>query len=295
MPAPRRRHPHRPALSVAAGVLAVLGLAACGGSGSTAAADAPRVTVAATNWPLSELVHEVGGSHVRVTDLAAGAPDDRAITPNAAQKATLGSAQLVVEVGGGWQPKVEAAAGDGPGVLALGHQGSATGSQVWLAPQVMEHAATALGAKLEALDPAAAGAFRNGVRNFNDNMSSVGIDYQSSLGDCQYQTLFVPDDAFGAAAAQYALRLHVVAPGGVHAAAGPAEAQSYHAIFAEPPLGAPQMAQLAAQGHAKLGQLDTMDGPPIKTEPANSTYVDRLEANLKYLTGALYCADSGVS
>jgi hypothetical protein len=34
-----------------------------------------------------------------------------------------------------------------------------------------------------------------------------------------------------------------------------------------------------------------MDGPPIKAEPPKSTYVDRLEANLTYLTGALYCQD----
>lgn len=300
MPAPHRPLTRRRLAPGAVGVLLAIGglvLSACGGSGSKPAADAaaPPLTVVATNWPLSELAHEVGGSHVRVTDLAQGATDDRALSPTPAQTQALAHAQLVVEVGGGWQPKVEAAAGTGARVLALGHQRSATGSQVWLDPPSMEQAATALGNKLEALDPAAAGAFRNGVRDFNANMASVGVDYQSSLGNCQYQTLFVPDDAFGAMAAQYSLRLHVVAAGGVTAATAAARAQSYHGLFAEPPLPASQMTQLAAQGKAKLGELDTMDGLPIKTEPANSTYVDRLEANLKYLTGGLYCQEAGIS
>jgi zinc transport system substrate-binding protein len=280
-------------LTAALAGMALAGLAGCGGSSAPAAA--PRLHVVATNFPMAELVHSVGGSRVAVIDLAQGAPDDRSIVPSPAQTTALHSAQLVVEVGGGWQPQVEAVAGTGPRVLALGHQGTATGSQIWLDPVNMEAAAQALATKLAALDPAGAGAYRNGVRDFNDNLSSISVDYQSSLGDCEYSVIFTPDSAFATLATRYGLRLHSVPAGSdtstLNAAAAVASTQSFHALFSEPPLPSPQINALAARGKSTVGQLDTMDGPPIKAEPASSTYLDRLEANLTYLTGALYCQD----
>lgn len=285
-------------------------LTGCGGSPASSAATAssgasrsaqPVLQVVATNFAMAELVHGVGGNRVAVTDLAQGAPDDRTIVPDSAQTAALRSAQLVVEVGGGWQPQVETIAGSGPRVLALGHQVTtngltATGSQVWLDPVAMQAAANSLAAKLTALDPAGASAYRNGVRDFNDNLYSVGIDYQSSLSGCEYNVLFTPDSAFATVAARYGLRLHSLPAGSgnaaVNSAATLAATQSFHALFAEPPLPSPQITALAARGRSGIGQLDTMDGPPIRAEPAKSTYLDRLEANLTYLTGALYCQDS---
>lgn len=275
--------------------VALVGMALAGCGGSSAPAAVPRLQVVATNFPMAELDHNIGGSRVAVTDLAQGAPDDRDLVPSGAQTAALRAAQLVVEVGGGWQPQVEAAAGTGPRVIALGHQGSATGSQVWLDPVNMEAAARALATKLTALDPAGAGAYGNGVRDFNDNLSSISVDYQSSLGGCEYSAIFTPDSAFATLATRYGLRLHSVPAGSdtttVDAAATVASTQSYHAVFSEPPLPSPQIIALAARGKGTVGQLDTMDGPPIKAEPATSTYLDRLEANLTYLTGALYCQD----
>jgi ABC-type Zn uptake system ZnuABC Zn-binding protein ZnuA len=274
--------------------LGTTALAGCGGS--PAAASAPVLRVAATNFAMAELVHGVGGSRVAVTELAKGAPDDRTVDPSPTQVDELRSAQLVVEVGGGWQPQVEAIAGTGPRVLALGHQATATGSQVWLDPLTMEAAAQELAAKLIALDPAGASTYRNGVRDFDDNLSSVSVDYQSSLGDCEYNTVFTPDSAFAAVANQYGFKLHSVPAGGgavaLRSAAAAAATQSFHGLFSEPPLSSPQMGALAARAKSSVGELDTMDGPPIKAEPATSTYVDRLEANLTYLTGALYCQDN---
>jgi len=123
----------------------------------------------------------------------------------------------------------------------------------------------------------------------------VSVDYQSSLGDCEYSQIFTPDSAFATVAARYGLRLHSLpsASGNAELAATETAAatQSYHAVFAEPPLPSPQITALARRGKSSIGELDTMDGPPIKAEPLASTYVDRLEANLTYLTGALYCQD----
>jgi len=286
----RRRGAPFVALLAAVGALGV----GCGGSSGSKAA--PVIKVATTNFAMTELVHGVGGTRVAVIDLAQGAADDRTLVLSPAQRSATDAAGLVVEVGGGWQPNIEAVAGTGSRVLALGLQGPATGSQVWLDPVAMQSAAKALAATLTALDPAGAGTYRNGLQDFNENLSSVSEDYQSSLSDCAYNTVFTPDAAFATVIARYGLKLYRVPAGGDSAgqdvAAAAASTQSFHGLFKEPPLASPPLVALAARGKASLGQLDTMDGPPIKPEPASSTYVDRLEANLTALIGGLYCQDS---
>ena len=278
--------------------LLVAAVAGCGGGGG--APPAHRLNVLATNFPLAQLVTNVGGDRVTVSDLSAGAADDRTVDPLPAQVAELHHAALVVEVGDGYQPEVEAAAGAGPGVLALlprlGGVRPGHSAEFWLDPTAMRAATTIVAAALRAADPMGSQAYANGDNDFTAVLSTLDIDFQNTLSDCQHKVVFAPDDALVALAARYQLSLDVLAPaatpGAVARAATLIRDQSLTTVFSEPPVADPALAALAGDTHTKLLALDTMDGPPPPPEPAGYSYFNRMEGDLARLSTGLQCVST---
>lgn len=278
-------------------VLAAVALlaAGCGSASKATPAPAARLTVVASNVPLAQLAASVGGDRVTVTDLSQGAPDDRTVTPTAAQVSQLHAAALVVDVGDGYQPHVEAVAGSAPGVLRLAPAlGAGTPPQFWLDPPTMGRAASLVAAALGHLDPAGAGPYHQGATDVTDQMSSLQIEVQSDLADCPHTLVVAPDDAFGPLARGASLKLVAVPEGAsTTAASNQIRATSLPTLFSEPPVADTTLAALARSDHVALHALDTMDGPPPDPRLATASYLSRMEQNLHVLAGGLYCTSGG--
>lgn len=92
-------------------LVAALGLvlaAACGtGGGTGAGGDDGRVTVVAGFYPLAEAAARVGGDHVRVVNLTAAGAEPHDLELSTADVDRLEDADLVLYLGGGFQPAVE--------------------------------------------------------------------------------------------------------------------------------------------------------------------------------------------
>src|SRR5215212_4653708 len=102
-------------------IVALVALVAGAGSAvgcSASSADTRGTTsVVASFYPLSEAAQKVGGADVAVTNLTAPGvePHDLELTPN--QIEAIATADLVLYLGGGFQPAMEDAIDDAQGVV----------------------------------------------------------------------------------------------------------------------------------------------------------------------------------
>src|SRR5687768_6218244 len=141
-------------------LLTALGLAACSGEGDSApgASDGSSSVIAAF-YPLAYAAERIGGSNVDVRNLTpAGAePHDVELSPRDVE--AVRSADVVLYLGGGFQPAVEDAVdgADGRAVDALsglellegGADAGAADPHVWLDPLRFARVADRIGAVLE--------------------------------------------------------------------------------------------------------------------------------------------------
>jgi ABC-type Zn uptake system ZnuABC Zn-binding protein ZnuA len=283
---------------IALAAAVALGAAGCGG-GDAPAPRAPTIEVVTGLYPLAQAIQQIGGTSVAVTDLVPPGSDPRTYRPTAAQIAELHNATVVVEVGG-FQPAFDAAAQSARHVLDLGATLGTDDPYVWLDPDLMTRAVTAIASALEAANPLAAGAYRNGAEAFSASVASTGIDYESTLSVCPRRLIVTADSAFAGMAHQYGLTDEVidsaVPPGSTQIAADVARIKTagLSTVFSEPfvPTGAVQA--VAAAAHVKVRVLDTLTGPPPPPAgwPRHVDYIQLMEANLSTLNSALGCPDT---
>ena len=117
------------------------------------------------------------------------------------------SAPLVIDVGDGYQPGVEAAARSARRHLSLLPALSATAQpyEFWLDPSLMGKAADLVAGALSAADAGAKAEFENGSRDLQSVVASIESDLESTFSDCSRDVFVTSDDAFGRFAASYDL------------------------------------------------------------------------------------------
>ena len=247
-----------------------------------------RVMVSA--YPLAQLVEYVGGDALDVVDLAPPGvqPQDLSLTP--ARREMLRSARLVIDVGDGYQPEVEAAAVAADRRLAVLPKISDQPRpyQFWLDPYLMARAADVVAASLIAADPRARTQFVDGARNFQSVAASIESDFESTLTECAQQDFVTADDAFARMAASFDLDDVAVDAVGVNKASALVRQRSLPAVFSE--AGAPSGAveQVAHDSGARVESLDPMEVTPFAgTTPLD--YFGAMEENLNALQGPLAC------
>ena len=298
------RAPGRAIASVLSGLLVGVALAGCGANshGSGAArksrpatvdsALAHPLTVVATAFPLAQLVAYVGGADVKVSDLAPPGVQPEGLTPSAAQRRELASAQLIVEVGAGYQPKVEAAAASRRHLALLPAVTKKAGSyEFWLDPYLWSSAAGKLSDALSALSPAGKRQFENGARDFESLASSIASDYYSSLSSCPLREFVTADDAFGRMASAFSLVDVAVSSTGVKSALATIAQYSIPGVFSEEGVPSAQLLRVARADHLEAKSLDPMELAPV-SGTKYQTYFDVMEANLHALEGPLECDTS---
>jgi len=303
-------------------VSASLVVASCG-SDDTGGSQ-PTLTVLAAFYPLGEAARGVGGDLVSVTDLTppGQGPHDLELQP--AQMGAFEEADVVIYLGRGFQPQVEAALANSPaGVTRLdlldsvdllgvdeqlaGTEGEVDGEvlegdvdpHVWLDPSRMITMVDAITNTLAEIDPDNADTYRANAETYLTDLRGLDREYRAGLAKCRSRVIVTSHRAFGYLADTYDLRQIPIAgispdvepdPRTLKAIAAEAKAEGVTTIFLES-IAPPDLAKTVAREiGAELDLLDPIEGLTQDQLDAGDTYASIMRDNLRRLAAGLECA-----
>jgi zinc transport system substrate-binding protein len=302
----------RIALVPAIGCLTIgLLLVSCDSS-STAEEDG-TTSVVASFYPLEEAASQVGGDLVTVENLTPPGvePHDLELAPDDIE--TIATADVVLYLGGGFQPAVEdaiAEAADAVIVDALeavdtvpappseAEEGLTVDPHVWLDPARFEQVVRAVAGALSDADPANEATFRSSAETYAAELALLDDEFRTGLSDCERTTIVTSHEAFGYLADAYGLT--EVAISGLSPEAEPdakrlaelrdlVEEEGVTTIFAEE-LVSPDVAEtLADEAGVTVDVLDPLESLTDKQVEAGEDYVSVMRGNLDRLRAALDC------
>lgn len=313
-------------MSLAAVILA----AACGGDddasdtsdGNGGAADGTPV-VTASFYPVEEIARRVGGDRVAVTGLVppgGGAHDHE---PTAAQLTDLASTDVVLFLGGGFQPGVEAAIGSVAGsatavdlledveLLPVTDQLPGTGGEVdgevladgtdphvWLDPENMIVMVERTAEVLSTADPEGAEQYTRNAEAYVAELSTLSDEMAQGLASCQSNVIVTSHRAFEYLARRFDLVQIPIAgispevepsAQALEAVADAARANDVQVIFFEENLPADLSETIAAEIGAATDVLDPVETLSDEQLAAGDSYLTVQRANLDALSRGLGC------
>jgi zinc transport system substrate-binding protein len=270
--------------------------------------------VLASFYPLAEAAERVGGDAVSVENLtpAGSEPHDLELTPT--QVEAIGGADVVVVMGRGFQPGVEAVAEEREGAtvevlsaLEVGEGRVADEDHedeggldphVWLDPTKMAQIVDAVASALTRADPDRGEDFQANAEAYQRQLSELDAAFEASLGSCDRDLLVVAHDAFGWLAERYGLQQEPIAglspeqepdPQRLAELVAVVEREGVTTVFTET-LVAPAVAEtLAREAGVYTAVLDPLEGLTEERLADGETYLSVMEANLAKLEDALGC------
>jgi zinc transport system substrate-binding protein len=268
-------------------------LQACG-----AGPDDGRPTVVASFYPLEYVTRQLAGDHVRVVDLTAPGVEPHDLELKVRQVAEIADADLVV-----YESKLQPAVDEAIDQNADGH-GLDVAPKVhleegnphfWLDPVRLAAAATAIEARLAAVDPDHADEFAANLARLTATLDSLDHDFRTGLTDCARDLVVTSHDAFGYQA-KYGLRFAPIAglspdaePSASHIAQlrSLVEREQITTVFSET-LASPKMADtLSHDLGLRAAVLDPIEGV---AKGSSEDYVSIMRANLAALQQANGCS-----
>ncbi len=286
-------------------------LAACS-SRSGASGSSSGVQVVASFYPLAEAAQQVGGSFVSVDNLTAPGvePHDLELTPH--QIEAIDTADVVLYLGGGFQPAVEDALGDATGTLidasasfrnlpvpaGEGDASLTADPHVWLDPTLYQQIVDEVRDALSQADPAHAQAFASNARAYGRQLGQLDDEYRSGLAQCQRTLIVTSHAAFGYLSARYGLTQEPIS--GLSPDAEPTpqrlaeltdlvERERVTTIFTEE-LVSPKVAEtLANEAGVTTAVLNPLESLTPDEAAAGADYVSVMRDNLVTLRSALGC------
>lgn len=258
-----------------------------------------RLHVVATVYPLEFVASSIGGARLDVTALTpAGAePHDLELSPD--QVGDLLEADLVLYVGGSFQPAVEDVLGEvreSLDVLSLVDPLSVEGvadPHVWLDPVRMTTVAEGVQEELARLDAQGSDRYADGSNELAEQLTRLDASFREALDGCERDTMFVSHAAFGYLTDRYDLNQVGIAgrdpeaepsPRHVQEVAESARDAGATTIFAER-LVSDRIAQTVA-GEIDA-QVETLD--PLEGAPPRGNYFTAMEDNRDALVRGLGC------
>lgn len=311
----------RPRLPSALVLTATL-LAGCGDA-ATPAAGGDRLSVVASFYPLEEAARGVGGDLATVVNLTppGQGPHDLELQPR--QQAEIESADVVLYLGRGFQPQVDAAVAGAPAdvvpvdlldqveLLSVDPQLDGTAGEVdgevlsgdvdphvWLDPTRMIAMVDAITDAFADADPGHAAAYRANARAYLQDLEGLDAEYRAGLASCRSDVIVTSHRAFGYLADSYGLRQIPIAgispeiepdPKTLEAIAAEAEAEGVTTIFLES-IAPPDLAETVADEiGARLDLLDPIEGLTRQQIDEGATYASIMRENLERLRAGLGC------
>jgi zinc transport system substrate-binding protein len=307
-----------PALSVLALVLA---LSACGGD-DRAAGDAPALRVAAAFYPLEEAARAVGGERAAVTGLTPPGAEPHDLELEARQLEALERADVVVYIGAGFQPQVEAAVDSLADTRRIdilravrlrmvdpavpGVRGEVDGERirgdkdphVWLDPALFARVVEAIERGFAAADPAGRQVYRRRAGAYRRRLAALDRAFSSGLERCSTRSLVTSHAAFGYLADRYRLAQAPIAgispedepdPRSLEATARRARADGVRTVFFESLVPRDLSETVAAEIGARTDFLDPIEGLTEEDIDVGKTYLSVQRDNLRRLRRGLGC------
>lgn len=279
----------------------VVALTACG-SGGAGVGDEGRPLVVASVYPLAFAAEEVGADRVEVQSLTAPGVEPHDLELSSDQVRLLSEADLVLYLGGGFQPALEDVVSGLDDERALdvlaeagpdGEGGEPGDPHVWLDPIAMAGIADVVAGRLAGIDPGSAETFTQNAARARDRLEELDRGYREGLRDCETRALVTSHAAFGYLAARYDLEQVGISgldpegepsPGRLAEVARFVEDNDVRTIFFEE-LVSPDIAEtIASETGARTQQLS-----PLESEPTTGDYLDAMEQNLAALRTGLRC------
>lgn len=291
--------------SIAVGAL----LSACGGGSRSGPGDGGdgRLRVVASVPVLADVARLIGGSGADVT-LLAGDGDAHGLELTSAQADAVEDAAVVVYLGGGFQPAVEAAVSRRrpEGVIdALALVGPAGGTEggdkdlvnphVWLdlgrLDAIVEAVAEAMAEQSSPGPPARAIAAR--AKALRAEVTNLDRKFSTGLANCKRRTIVTAHAAFGYLVDRYDLTERSLAGLSPEAEPDPASlaeladvirAEGVTTVFEEPGAESDVARTLAAEAGVTTAVLDPLE------RPSKLGFISAMGTNLDALRVALDCA-----
>jgi zinc transport system substrate-binding protein len=244
---------------------------------------------------MAEVARQVGGTRINVTDLTPTGVPPRRLAIGPGQVAQVRAADVVIELGLGFQPAVENAAAGKANVVAVLPAIGGTDPHVWLDPVLMQQVVALVAQTLQHADPAGRADYQRGARDFTAALGALDISYRSSLSDCARHQLVTAQGAFGRLSARYGLHEDAIdqtSPERMAALADLVRSKHLTTVFTEP-LASPDAAlALARRTHVKPEVLDPIEGLAAGQNRVRTTYLSLMTDNLATLLSALGCRNS---
>ncbi len=297
----------RARVGMAALALVVTGAGLMGAAPAPAvAAGRARMAVVASFFPVAQAAARVGGDGVTVTNLTpAGAePHDLELTPR--QRDQIDDARVVIVMGRGFQPAVEAAAEQREGVtvellrrLPVA-KGKDVDPHVWLDPNLMARIVEVVADAFAKADPSRRATFTRNADEYRAELAALDDEYRDGLASCQRDVIVTAHEAFGYLARAYGLRQRGVAgiapdsepdPKRLAQLADLARRDGVTTVFTES-LVSPRIAETLAReaGGLRTEVLNPLEGLTAKEQRAGADYLSVMRVNLAKLRAALGCA-----
>ena len=267
-------------------LLATLALAGCVSNAEDSSLE-PRVYVASF-YPLAWATEQVaGGSHKVVNLTPPGVePHDVELSPSDVE--TIRNAELVVYIGGGFQPALEDAVESRDGrSLDLLRPGE--NPHIWLDPirfaQAVERIARGVGGAGSAYDEIG-------------QLKELDREYRRGLAHCERRVIVTTHAAFGHLARRYGLTELSLSGRSPESEPGPREleelidevrASGATTVFAEPLVSRRVVDTIAREANVEVAMLDPIEGLSQERLADGENYVTVMRANLATLHKALGC------
>jgi zinc transport system substrate-binding protein len=295
-----------------AGVVA-LGLVLTACNSASSGEDDGTTSVVASFYPLEEAVSQVGGDLVTVENLTPPGvePHDLELAPDDIE--TIATADVVVYLGGGFQPAVEDALAETDDAVLVNaldsvdtvpappgeaEEGLTVDPHVWLDPARFEQVVEEVAGALSEADPANEATYGSNAEAYVAELATLDEEFRTGLSDCERTTIVTSHEAFGYLADSYGLTEVPIA--GLSPEAEPdaqqiaelldlVEQQGVTTIFAEE-LVSPKVAEtLANEAGIEVDVLDPLESLTDEQVEAGEDYVSVMRENLDRLRAALDC------
>lgn len=266
-------------------VLSSVALSACGSGGESTMSSR---TVVAAFYPLAWAAEQIGGEDIEVVNLTppGAEPHDIELSPRDVE--TVRVADLVLYVGGGFQPALEDAVRtrDGASLEVLG---GSEDPHVWLDPVRFAEIVREIGAALG--EPVSGDELAG-------ELIALDQELRSGLGPCERRVLVTTHSAFGRFAARYGLTELSLAgrspeaepsPRGLERLVEKVRASGATTVFAEPLVSDRLAETVAREAGVEVVVLDPVEGMSEERLASGEDYISVMRSNLAVLREALGC------
>lgn len=306
-----------PGIGVVSALALIVG--ACGGADGGEEAN-EGIRVVASFYPLAEAASVVGGRSVTVENLTPPGvePHDLELAPDDLE--TLQTADLVIMLGGGFQPAIEDAVDDAEGLVLDVLEGVETlpppkeepgegeshdeeelaaDPHMWLDPIRFAAAVERVAEALSDLSAEDAETFAANAATYVAELEVLDVEFREGLATCARRLMVVNHAAFGYLAAAYGLEQDAIS--GVSPEAEPDAArlaeladlvrrEGVTTVFIEE-LASPEVAEtLAEEAGISTALLNPLEGLTPEEADAGEDYLSIMRTNLETLRSGLGCS-----